>query len=153
MRFEHGNPMASDRPAACAILPAGFCTGLGMNEVNTEAKAIEHELDILRSRHALMQRSAQWTKFAFVIFVAVMAVLAVTAVTMGVVLAALVSIAVLVVIGLLALASPGARWIDIVTPERFAPRTFAPRRSEAQIVEEQIAEREQRLAQIKGLSS
>jgi hypothetical protein len=124
-----------------------------MNDVSGEVAQIEHELDILRSRYTLMERSARVTKVAFVAFVTIMAVLAIYGMVLGQAAAIFMSIGVLVIVALLALTTPGVRWIDIVTPEPFAPWTFSRRRSEAQIVESQIAEREQRLAEITGMPS
>jgi hypothetical protein len=121
-----------------------------MNDDRSEAAQIERELEILRSRYALMERSAKVAKIGFIAFLAIMAALAIVGVAAGNVLVVFVTLAVLVFATLLVVAYPNARWIDIVTPERFAQRSFSHRTSEAEIVETQIADREQRLAQING---
>jgi hypothetical protein len=133
------------------IYGAGFAHD--MSDVNDEVAQIEHELEVLRSRYALMERSARITKFAFIVFLAIMAALAIFAIAVGNAPAIFLSLFILVAAALQVLLSPNTRWIDIVTPEPFAARTFARRTSEAEIVESQIAERELRLADIKGTSS
>jgi hypothetical protein len=102
-----------------------------MNDDRSEAAQIERELEILRSRYALMERSAKVAKI-------------------GNMPALFMSLAILVIAALSVLLYPNARWIDIVTPEPFAAGRFSHRTSEAEIVETQIADREQRLAQING---
>jgi hypothetical protein len=121
-----------------------------MNDDSSEAAQIERELEILRSRYALMERSAKVAKIGFIVFLATMVVLAGVGIAVGNMVAVFVTLAILVIAVLLVVAYPNARWIDIVTPERFAQRSFSHRTSEAEIVETQIADREQRLAQIHG---
>jgi hypothetical protein len=125
----------------------------GMSDVNDEVAQIEHELGVLRSRYALMERSARITKVAFIVFLVIMAALAIFAIAEWNVPAIFMSLIILVAAALQVLLFPNTRWIDIVTPEPFAARTFARRTSEAEIVESQIAKRELRLADIKGTSS
>jgi len=121
-----------------------------MNDDRSEAAQIERELEILRSRYALMERSAKVAKIGFIVFLAIMAALAVLAIAVGNMPALFMSLAILVIAALSVLLYPNARWIDIVTPEPFAAGRFSHRTSEAEIVETQIADREQRLAQING---
>src|SRR5580704_17416093 len=108
-----------------------------MNDDSSEAAQIERELEILRSRYALMERSAKVAKLGFIVFLAIVVVLAVFGIVVGNMLAVFVTLAILVFATLLVVEYPNARWIDIVTPERFAQRSFSHRTSEAEIVEAQ----------------
>ena len=111
-----------------------------MSDAEARAK-IEHELEILRTRYALMQKWGRITRWFFVITTGVIAVIAICAFVIGNVEVGGVCLLIVVVIAFCALYQWGQPWIDMISPPR---RTWqAP--TEARAIEMMIAEREQRL--------
>ena len=142
----------------------------------TEIAQIRHELEILRSRHALYEKWGRILRIFFMIWVPLFAV-AVLALLVKLflndaaigVLGLLMGVIVSAIAALLWLARnrnpPAGRrrsgWIDLASPLTrpfglypgvFAPHPYINRnvgpRSDAELIEQQIAEREQRLAEL-----
>jgi hypothetical protein len=129
-----------------------------MNRAADETAKIEHELEILRSRYAIMVRWAMITKW-YAIAAAVFATcLALTYAPFHDPLAVFMVAAIVMVFvaGLYLVRDRNYRWIDAVSPPPGWPHApgFGPwrgPRSEAMAIETMIAEREARLADIRKL--
>jgi hypothetical protein len=121
-----------------------------------EIAKIEHELDILRSRYAIFERTAKIAKWCFIV-VTVAILLAFVCYGIHDPLAAAIVGTIFVVIGggvyLTRHSTPHHRWIDVASPPPGWPwgRVFniGPK-SEAEAIEIMIAERERRLIEIKA---
>jgi sensor histidine kinase YesM len=126
---------------------------------------IERELEILRSRYALME---YWSGVLRVFFKLLLPILAIVAIVIAYIVITLVdvvfglfTISLFVIIGVLGWlvqsrnsSSHSMRWIDLASPlPRFNRWLYPNSRSEAEQIEEQIATREKRLAQLNGASS
>jgi hypothetical protein len=112
---------------------------------NAEARAeIERDLEILRTRYALMQKWGRITQWFFVIMTGVIALIATYAFVVGNVEIGGVCLFVLFAIAFCAVYQWGQRWIDMISPPPTAWRTWRAT-SEARAIEMMIAEREQRL--------
>jgi hypothetical protein len=115
-----------------------------MSDAEARAK-IEHELEILRTRYALMQKWGRITQWFFVITTGVIALIAICAFVIGNVEVGGVCLLVLLAVAFCAVYQWGRRWIDMISPPPRAWRTWPTTTSEARAIEMMIAEREQRL--------
>jgi hypothetical protein len=130
----------------------------------TEIEQIRHELEILRTRHALYEK---WGRVLRLFFAIIAPITAIVVAIAGIAfrgadpaIAIFVTVPVIVVCAIIYLIfsprDPRRGWIDLASPPRpfaYPPRTigaflFAARPSDALIIEEQIAAREHRLAEL-----
>ena len=110
----------------------------------TDRSTIEHELEILRTRYALMQKWAHITEWFFVTASGVIAIVAIVAFMMGDPATGGVALLACLCTAFFILWYRGRRWIDGISASLSYGQTW-PMRSEAQAIEIMIAEREQRL--------
>ena len=112
-----------------------------------ERLKIEHDLAILRSRYALMQKWAVITKWFFIGCCPVLAAIVVYALIAGDTVSAALTVFLVLILAMAVIALPPIRWIDAISgsPHGFAG-TLAV--SEARAIESMIAEREQRLREL-----
>ena len=125
-----------------------------------EIAKIEHELDILRSRYAIFAYWATVVKWVFMAAaVIVVALILILGVFRDPLLAGFMAFVIAAIVGTIYLGMRGKlRWIDVVSPAPW-PRGFGwggasiferGPRSEAVVVEDMIADREARLAELRG---
>jgi hypothetical protein len=132
--------------------------------VDSEISQLEHELEILRSRYALMERGRRALKIFFVVMLPPLAIVIagvavyalVTDIVVGLYIVGItVAAAVLVWIGRdtkepSAAVKRPLRWIDKVSLPGFSDGFhFHQQLSDAQVIEEMIALREKRLGELK----
>jgi hypothetical protein len=111
-----------------------------MSDAEARAK-IEHELEILRARYALMHKWGRITQWFFVITTGVITVIAICAFIIGNVEVGGVCLLIVLAVAFCALYQWGQPWIYMISP----PRRIWQAPSEARAIEMMIAEREQRL--------